>query len=206
MIATIRTFILMIRRRARVMGKRVWRARPQPTIHEKYPQFEIGRGTYGIPRIRSWQEGPTLRIGAFCSISQEVQIFLGGEHRVDWVTTYPFSLFWKSARHIHGHPRIRGDVTIGNDVWIGWGATIMSGVAVGDGAVLGAGSVVAKDVPPYAVVVGNPARVVRKRFDEAAIARLLRIRWWDWDDERIERLLPLMLDTDIERFLEAAES
>ncbi|CAB4862193.1 unannotated protein [freshwater metagenome] len=178
----------------------------QPTIQEKYPQFQIGRGTYGTPRIRSWQEGPTVRIGAFCSIAKGSQIFIGGEHRVDWVTTYPFSVFWPEARHITGHPRIRGDVNIGNDVWIGSDAMIMSGVTIGDGAVIGAAAVVARDVPPYAIVVGNPGVVVRKRFSDDIIARLLDLKWWDWDDERIKRHLPLMLANDPEGFLAAAEA
>ena len=180
-------------------------SRPQPTIQEKYPQFDIGRGTYGKPLIRSWQEGPTLKIGAFCSIAERVQIFLGGEHRVDWATTYPFSVFWPSARHIEGHPRIRGDVQIGNDVWLGSGAMIMSGVTIGDGAVVGAGAVVTKDVPAYAVVVGNPAIVARMRFPEDVVERLMALRWWDWPDDKIERNLGLMLSSDISAFLDAAE-
>jgi acetyltransferase-like isoleucine patch superfamily enzyme len=185
--------------------KDTWRRRPQKTIQQKFPQFDIGRGTYGIPKIRSWREGPTLRIGAFCSIAANVQIFLGGEHRVDWVTTYPFSLFWPDARHIEGHPRIKGDVVIGNDVWIGTDAIILSGVTVGDGAVIGAGAVVGKAVPPYAIVLGNPAQVVRRRFDDATIERLLRLSWWDWDDDEINRFLPLMLTDDPGPFLDAAE-
>ena len=146
-----------------------------------------------------------MTIGAFCSISERVQIFLGGEHRVDWTTTYPFSVFWPSARHIDGHPRIRGDVHIGNDVWVGSDVMIMSGVTIGDGAVVGAGTVVTKDVPPYAVVVGNPAMVARLRFSEDIVERLLALRWWDWPDSKIEQLLPLMLSADIGPFLDAAE-
>ena len=180
-------------------------ARRRKTIQEKYRQFEIGRGTYGTPRIRSWREGPTLRIGSFCSIAANAQIFLGGEHRTDWVTTYPFSQFWEEARHIPGHPRIKGDVVIGNDVWIGSDAIILSGVTIGDGAVIGAGAVVSRSVPPYAVVIGNPAQVVRNRFDDATIERLLALRWWSWDDAEIKRFLPLMLSDDPGPFLDAAE-
>jgi len=191
--------------RLKRLAKEVWRRRPQQTVQEKFPQFEIGRGTYGIPKIRSWQEGPTLRIGAFCSIAANVQIFLGGEHRVDWVTTYPFSVFWPSARRIRGHPRIRGDVVIGNDVWLGTDATILSGVTIGDGAVIGAGAVVSKDVPPYTIVVGNPGTILRRRFDERTIERLLELRWWDKDDNWIKQYLPLMLDVDASAFLDAAE-
>jgi|CXWL01.1.fsa_nt_gi acetyltransferase-like isoleucine patch superfamily enzyme len=189
-----------VRRRVRALLA----MRPKPTIQEKYPQFEIGRGTYGIPLIRSWNEGPVLRIGNFCSIAARVQILLGGEHRVDWVTTYPFSVFWPSASGVEGHPRIRGDVVIGNDVWLGTEATIMSGVTIGDGAVVGAKAVVTRDVPPYAVVAGNPARLVRFRFSDDEIERLLALRWWDWGDERIGEFLPLLLSTDVVRFLDAA--
>jgi acetyltransferase-like isoleucine patch superfamily enzyme len=146
-----------------------------------------------------------LRIGAFCSIVDGVQIFLGGEHRTDWVTTFPFSAKWPAAKHIVGHPSTKGDVVIGNDVWIGQGATVMSGVTIGDGAVVGACSLVATDVPPYTVVGGNPARPLGTRFNEATIRRLLAMRWWDWDNARIERFLPLMLNDQIEDFLLAAE-
>ncbi|WP_353953328.1 CatB-related O-acetyltransferase [Knoellia sp. S7-12] len=147
-----------------------------------------------------------LRIGSFCSIAARVQIFLGGEHRVDWVTTYPFSLFWPSARTIEGHPRRRGDVVIGNDVWLGSDAIILSGVRIGDGAVVGAGAVVRMDVPPYAVVAGNPARLVRMRFSEDVVQRLLELQWWNWPDRVVEEYLPLMLSTDIDAFLSAAEA
>jgi chloramphenicol O-acetyltransferase type B len=174
-------------------------------IRERYPQYEIGRGTYGKPQISSWGEGATLRIGAFCSIASGVNIYLGGEHRTDWVTTYPFSVLWKVGKHIKGHPKTKGDVIIGNDVWIGAGAVILSGITVGNGAVIGAHAVVTIDVPPYAIVAGNPARIIKKRFDEETIKKLLRISWWDWKDIRIEKFLPLLLDSDIEKFLRVAE-
>ncbi|MDO8392273.1 MAG: DapH/DapD/GlmU-related protein [Actinomycetota bacterium] len=95
---------------------------------------------------------------------------------------------------------------IGNDVWIGSDAIILSGVAIGDGAVVAAGAVVTKSVPPYSVVAGNPAGVLRLRFDERSIQRLLVVKWWDWDDAKIKQFLPLLLADDIERFLAAAEN
>lgn len=196
---------LRLQARAKLWVKQLWIKRTQKPVQEKFPQFDIGRGTYGIPKIRSWREGPTLRIGSFCSIAAGVQIFLGGEHRPDWVTTYPFSLFWEEARHIEGHPRVKGDVVIGSDVWIGTDAMILSGVTIGDGAILGAGAVVAKSIPPYGIAVGNPAHVVRMRFDEETIDRLLTLQWWSWDDEKIKRFLPLMLSDDPHPFLDAAE-
>ena len=172
----------------------------------RYPQYQIGKGSYGNPDIHSWGDDASLRVGAYCSIADEVQIFLGGEHHTDWITTYPFSIFWESAKRITGHPYSKGDVVIGNDVWIGTGAIILSGVSIGDGAVIGARSVVAKNVPPYAIVVGNPSRIVKMRFNDETIVRLLAIQWWKWDNNRIEKSLPLLLNSDIEAFLIEAES
>jgi len=97
-------------------------------------------------------------------------------------------------------------VVIGNDVWIGTEAFILSGVKIGDGAVIAARTVVTKDVPPYAIVAGNPARIVKMRFDDETVARLLAIQWWTWDNTRIEKALPLLLNSDMEAFLLAAES
>jgi acetyltransferase-like isoleucine patch superfamily enzyme len=134
-----------------------------------------------------------------------VKVFLGGNHRGDWVTTYPFSEFayrWKSGRGIEGHPATKGDVTIGNDVWVGAGATIVSGVTIGDGAVIGGQSVVTRDVEPYSIVAGNPAQTVRHRFPPEQIEQLLRIAWWEWSDERIEVAVPLLMDDDVDRFIQ----
>ncbi|KNZ33107.1 MAG: hypothetical protein AD742_07535 [Methylibium sp. NZG] len=177
-----------------------------PTLRERRPGWDVGRGTYGDPQVHDWGEGAKLHIGAFCSIADGVQIFLGGEHRMDWVTTYPFSAMWPGAGHFKGHPATKGDVMIGNDVWIAREAMILSGVRIGDGAVVGARAVVSKDVEPYAVVAGNPARVLKHRFEPAVVERLLRVRWWDWDDERIEAHLPLLLSGDIAGFLDAASA
>lgn len=175
-------------------------------LRARYPQYRIGKGSYGNPEIHSWGEKTGLTIGAYCSFADGVQIFLGGEHRVDWVTTYPFSTFWQAAKGIAGHPRSKGDVSIGNDVWIATEAVILSGVKIGDGAVIGARAVVTRDVPPYAIVAGNPASVVKMRFDDETVARLLAIKWWEWDSHRIEQALPLLLNADIDAFLQAAES
>jgi len=127
-------------------------------------RFSVGRGTYGEPAVLSWGGPSTLRVGSFCSIAEGVVIFLGGgNHRHDWITTYPFSVFRESAKAIAGQMQTKGDVIIGNDVWIGASAVILSGVSIGDGAVIGAYAVVSKSVPAYTVAVGNPARPVRKR-------------------------------------------
>jgi len=177
----------------------------EKTIHELYPQYSIGRGTYGAPRVFEGGEGAKLEIGAYCSIADGVTIFLGCEHRVDWVTTYPFSIFWDCAAHVRGHPATKGDVIIGNDVWIGYRATILSGVRIEDGAVIGCHSVVTKHVPAYGIVAGNPAKLIRTRFSEETIHRLLRARWWSWDEKRIRDSMPLLLSSDIESFLAIAE-
>lgn len=180
---------------------------PKRRLQERYPQFEIGIGTYGDDvEVLSWNEGATLRIGAYTSIAAGVKVFLGGEHRTDWVTTFPFSVLWASARHYSGHPASKGDVTIGSDVWIGNGAMILSGVHIGHGAVIGAMAVVTRDVPAYAIAAGNPARIVRFRFEKEVVDRLLVQQWWNWPESRIQRALPEMLNSDVEQFLLKAEN
>ena len=128
-------------------------------------------------------------------------IFLGGEHRSDWVTTYPFNVLDPRFTHIKGHPHSKGDVVIGNDVWVGRGAAILSGVRVGDGAVIGAYAVVVRDVPAYGIVAGNPAKLLRTRFSDAIIEELEDVRWWDWPDERIDRAVPYLQSDRIDEFL-----
>ena len=166
-----------------------------------YPQYEIGKGTYGKPFILSWGERATIKIGAYCSIADGAMIFLGGNHRPDWVTTYPLNYHFNKG-DVVGHPATNGDVIIGNDVWIGLGATILSGVTIGDGVVVATQSLVAKDIPPYTIVGGNPAREIKKRFSDDIINRLLNIKWWNWEDEKIKMAMPFLLNNDIERFLE----
>ncbi len=179
--------------------------RRKKSLQERYPQYQIGRETYGNPRIHSWGEGAICRIGSFTSIASGVQIFLGGEHRTDWITTFPFNVLWNEGKNISGHPKTKGDVLIGNDVWIAMEAIIMSGVNIGDGAVIGARAVVTKDVPPYAIVCGNPAKVIRQRFDDKTIKRLLEIKWWNWSDSKIKEALPLLLNSKVDKFLEFSE-
>lgn len=163
-----------------------------PNLTQKaLPDYEVGDYTYGIPKVLKWAVCGVskLKIGRFCSIAPNVTIFLGGEHRKDWITTYPFPALWEEAKSIKRCAYNKGDVIIGNDVWIGYGAMILSGVKIGDGAVIGAGAVVRDDVEPYSIVIGNPAREKRKRFNDETINKLLAIKWWDWDEEKIKKNL-----------------
>lgn len=177
------------------------------SLQERYPQYKIGTGSYARDlEVLSWGEGATLTMGSYCSIAEGVKIFLGGEHRMDWVTTYPFSYLWDEAKHIPGHPRTKGDVTIGSDVWIGADAVISSGVSIGHGAVVAARAVVTKDVPHYAVVAGNPATIIKYRFNEETIKALLEIAWWDWDRDRISANIEHLLSDRIDEFIRINKS
>jgi acetyltransferase-like isoleucine patch superfamily enzyme len=168
--------------------------------------MSYGKYTYGSPTIHWTNDTAKLIVGNFCSIATNVNIYLGGNHRTDWVTTYPFG-------HIHqnifngfngaGHPSTKGDVIIGNDVWIGHSATIMSGVTVGSGAVIAANSHVVKDVEPYSIVGGNPAKHIRYRFTSTQIKRLLELQWWDWPIEKINDNLHNICSPNIDAFLDA---
>ncbi|WP_420101801.1 CatB-related O-acetyltransferase [Bosea sp. (in: a-proteobacteria)] len=169
-------------------------------------QMVIGPYTYGRPKVRFAESGAGLVIGRYGSIADGVEILLGGNHRLDWVTTYPFPALprlWPQAAGIGGFDATRGDVVIGHDVWLGSQAMVMSGVRIGHGAVVAARAVVTKDVPPYAVVAGNPARIVKMRFDEATVAALLATGWWNLPRQRIEALLPLLLSERIADFVGA---
>lgn len=168
----------------------------------KYSQYDIGRFTYGDPLVLEWGEGMNLKIGSFCSIAANVTILLGGNHRGDWITTFPFNIIFEEFRDVEGHPSSNGNVIIGNDVWIGLNVLILSGVTIGDGAIIGANSLVNKDVKPYSVVGGNPAKKIKSRFNEQTIEDLLRIEWWNWDLEKIKNNVPLMLSTDTQLFLD----
>jgi virginiamycin A acetyltransferase len=167
-----------------------------------YEGYMIGEFTYGKPLIKTWGEGGRLEIGKFCSIAEDVMFILGGEHRSDWITTYPFNLIFPEFSWIKGHPSTKGDIFIGNDVWIGQGATILSGVFVGDGAVIGAKSVVTKAVNPYEIVAGNPARHIRYRFDEKIVNFLLNVKWWEWDLNKIRENINLLMGGDVDKFID----
>lgn len=162
------------------------------------PSCQFGRYTYGEPRVSFQYNGAKLRVGNFCSIAAGVEILLGGNHFYTRVSTWPWGLEKHKFNNAVGKPDdyTKGDVIIGSDVWIGHGVLILSGVTIGCGAVIGAQAVVTHDVPPYAIVAGNPARLIRFRFGEAERKALLDIKWWDWDDSKINEHLPLLtLDT-----------
>jgi acetyltransferase-like isoleucine patch superfamily enzyme len=169
-------------------------------------RVEIGRGTYGTETLEvyEWGEGMPLTIGQFCSIAMNVEILLGGQHRSDLITQYPFgftTIPGISTGKVPGHPHSKGGVTIGNDVWIGRKACILNGVTIGDGAIVGSHAVVAKDVPSYAVVVGNPAKVVKYRFPVPIIELLKELRWWDLSDNLLSKYHKDLFEQPTEEFL-----
>ena len=145
--------------------------------------------------------GDRLIIGKFCSIAAGVTFVMnGGNHRTDWLTNYPFPVFGHGWEHAmpESWPN-KGDTVVGNDVWLGYGAVVMPGVRIGDGAIIATQAVVTKDVPPYAIVGGNPAQIIRFRFDEPVIERLLQIRWWDWPIDHITENLKALCGGDVAR-------
>lgn len=145
-----------------------------------------------------------LIIGKFCQIAHGVEFVMGGaNHRMNTISTYPFYIMggdWGSQiAPVKEELPQKGDTVIGNDVWIGQNVTVMTGVHIGDGAIIGANSTVAKDIPPYSIAVGNPVRIIKKRFDDETIALLEEFKWWDKPIEEIDELMPLFTDSDLER-------
>ena len=140
-----------------------------------------------------------LIIGKFCQIAERVEFIMNSaNHKMDCVSTFPFFIFEGWEQEI---PAIKskGDIVVGNDVWIGQNATVLPGVKIGDGAIIGANSVVGSDVEPYTVVVGNPSRMIRKRFDDELINLMLRFKWWDLPISEINDLIPLLNDNNLDK-------
>lgn len=146
--------------------------------------------------------GDRLIIGKYCALARGVRFIMNGaNHLMSGFSTYPFYIFgggWEQALPEPSAFPHKGDTLVGNDVWIGYQSVILPGVSIGDGAIVAACSVVATNVPPYAIVAGNPARIIRSRFPDEVVAELLRIRWWDWDADRVTRNLDRILAADLD--------
>ena len=148
--------------------------------------------------------GDKLIIGKFCMIASDVTFIMNGaNHLTNSITSYPFAIFghdWSDAMEGKSYPT-KGDTVIGNDVWIGYNSTIMPGVKIGDGAIIATNSIVTKDVEPYTIVGGNPAKEIKKRFTENEINKLLKIRWWNWSIEKITKNVKKLTDNNIDNLL-----
>jgi virginiamycin A acetyltransferase len=181
----------------------------------KNPNIIVGNYTYydDFETVENFEKnvkyhfdfvGDKLHIGKFCMIASGAEFIMNGaNHLVNAVSSYPFAIFgddWAHAMEGKTYPN-KGDIVIGNDVWIGYQATILSGVTVGHGAIIGSKSVVASDVPPYSIVAGNPARIIRKRFDDETIEKLLALAWWDWDLEKITTHVAHLTGNDVSKLL-----
>ncbi|RBO52343.1 type B chloramphenicol O-acetyltransferase [Rhodovulum sp. BSW8] len=143
-----------------------------------------------------------LLVGSFCSIGTGAAFIMAGNqgHRSDWISTFPF--YWMSEVEAFGGARNgyrpAGDTVIGNDVWIGAEAIVLPGLTIGDGAVIGTRAVVTRDVEPYAIVAGNPARTLRKRFEARIVGLLQEMRWWDWSEDQLRDAMPMLTSGDVE--------
>lgn len=179
----------------------------KPTI--KNPNITVGDFTYfGEEDFESHVthhydfNGDKLIIGKFCQIAAGVNFVMNGaNHQMNAASTYPFYIFegWDQKAPPLSDLPLKGDTVIGNDVWIGQNATILPGVHIGDGAIIGMDSVVAKDIAPYSVAVGNPAKEIRKRFDDELIQLMLKLKWWDMEIDEINKLIPVLTDGNLER-------
>lgn len=145
----------------------------------------------------------TITVGDYCSVGDSLLVMSGGEHHPSRVSTWAFCEHMQTGEP--GTSGTKGPVAIGNDVWIGSRVTVLSGVTIGNGAVIGAGSVVVRSIPDYAIAAGNPARVIRYRFDPDTIARLLAVAWWEWPEDKVRAFAPLIQSDDIQAFLHSAE-
>jgi virginiamycin A acetyltransferase len=182
----------------------------------KNPNIIIGDYTYydDFENVENFEKnvkyhfdfiGDKLIIGKFCMIASDVKFIMNGaNHLTKSLTAYPFAIFgngWENAMDTRSYPQ-KGDIKVGNDVWIGYNATIMAGVAIGDGAIIATNATVIKDVEPYSIVGGNPANEIKKRFSKDKIAKLLELKWWNWDIEKITKNLQSLTDNNIEKLIE----
>ena len=178
----------------------------KPTV--KNPSIIVGDFTYiadsdfesHVTHHYEWN-GDKLIIGKFCQIAAGVEFVMNGaNHQMNAVSTFPFYTLegWNMELPALSDLPIKGDTVIGNDVWIGQNAMILPGVHIGDGAIIGANSVVGSDIEPYTIVAGNPAKILRKRFDDELIGLLLKFRWWDKEIDEVNALIPLLTCSDLE--------
>jgi len=166
-------------------------------------RITIGRGTYATtpPLLRPHHANNRIEIGKFCSFAEGVSVFSGGNHPMGFITTHPLKLYLGIEGYADWSADCGDDneiTQIGNDVWLGHEACILSGSKIGDGAIIGARAVVRGDVPPYAIVIGNPAKVIRYRFDSVVIATLLKEKWWDWPEEKIRRYAKTIASNNVD--------
>jgi len=154
--------------------------------------------------------GDRLRIGRFCAIAAGATFIMNGaNHRLDGISTFPFPIFggaWAAQMPLLADTPARGDTVVGHDVWLGWRSVVLPGVTIGNGAIVAACAVVTQDVPPYAVVAGNPARVVKRRFSPDDVARLERAAWWDWPVARLAENLDLVMRGDVDALIRASRA
>jgi acetyltransferase-like isoleucine patch superfamily enzyme len=178
------------------------RARRNEAPFAGAPRVSVGRHTYGTPNIPAFAGSEaTVEIGSFCSIAANVTLLLGGGHNPEWVSTWPIREVFGLPEQYEHHPVYKGPTVIGNDVWLGRDALIFDGITIGDGAIIGARAVVTKDVRPYAIVGGVPAREIRRRFTDEQVEALLEIAWWDWPEEKILREASGLNGANINDFL-----
>jgi len=163
-------------------------------------ELKIGHGSYDSVTRRG--DHNSVTIGKYCSLAAGIIIDGGFNHNTKFISTYPFSVKYSECSHLTGHPVWKGDVVIGNDVWIGEDCLIMSGVTIGDGAIIGARSIVTKNIEPYSINVGSPARLVKYRFNDSQISDLLKIKWWDWEETKIIENAHLLMSENIDPFIE----
>ena len=178
-----------------------WRKKKKVGMKDKprYRKYKIGEYTYGSPYIHDYEDN--IEIGRYCSIGPDVMILVGGEHYLDRVSTYPFGMKFQDFSDPNCPRLSKGDITIENDVWIGARVTILSGIKIGNGAVVAAGAVVTKDVPPYAIVGGVPAKIIKYRFDEQTIKELQATKWWEKSIDELKPYKSLIQGKDIKEFI-----
>lgn len=182
--------------------------------------IEVGEYTYydDIDGAESFEDhvthhyefiGDKLIIGKFCAIARGIEFVMNGaNHRMNSVTTYPFNIMgggWEKHTPSLNELPLKGDTVVGNDVWIGQNVTVMPGVHIGDGAIIGANSVVTKDIPPYTISAGNPCRVKKKRFDDKVIEHLLKIKWWNWNTDKIFDNMDALCSGDLDKIMKICE-